>query len=151
MAITIAGGPVGEPTLGPVAFMHRASAAENPGAPLSHHIFDSTHISSDVALVRLDRGIMSVEGSLFHGRESDEHRFDLDFGSLHSGAWLSYGLGLDARGRFKRHNGTCTSQRNWNRETNGGRTAPCRGFGSAAWITRHSLWQSAALIEHIAV
>jgi hypothetical protein len=86
MAITIAGGPVGEPTLGPVAFMHRASAAENPGAPLSHHIFDSTHISSDVALVRLDRGIMSVEGSLFHGRESDEHRFDLDFGPLDSWA-----------------------------------------------------------------
>lgn len=27
---TIAGGPAGGPTLGPVAFMHRASAAENP-------------------------------------------------------------------------------------------------------------------------
>ena len=28
--LTIAGGPVGEATLGPVAFMHRPSAAENP-------------------------------------------------------------------------------------------------------------------------
>src|SRR5438067_1024939 len=31
---TIAGGPVGEPALGPVAFMHRPSASDNPFAPL---------------------------------------------------------------------------------------------------------------------
>src|SRR5262249_2614670 len=37
------GGPVGEPALGPVAYMHRASAAENPAAPLGHHWQDSTH------------------------------------------------------------------------------------------------------------
>ena len=42
---TLAGGPVGEPALGPGAFMHRASAADNPTAPLSHHTFDSTHIA----------------------------------------------------------------------------------------------------------
>ncbi|HET6891391.1 MAG TPA: hypothetical protein VFH31_09835, partial [Pyrinomonadaceae bacterium] len=35
----------GEPALGPVAFMHRASASENPSAPLSHHLQDSSHIS----------------------------------------------------------------------------------------------------------
>lgn len=33
---TLAGGPAGEPALGPVAFMHRASAVENPIAPLGH-------------------------------------------------------------------------------------------------------------------
>ena len=38
--LTIAGGPAGEPALGPVAFMHRASAAEYPFATLSHHTFD---------------------------------------------------------------------------------------------------------------
>src|SRR5713101_1004980 len=38
--LTFAGGPAGEPTLGPVAFMHRASAAGLPLAPLSHHTFD---------------------------------------------------------------------------------------------------------------
>jgi hypothetical protein len=42
--LTLAGAPVGEPALGPVAFMHRASAADNPTAPLSHHKFDSTHL-----------------------------------------------------------------------------------------------------------
>lgn len=82
--ITFAGGPVGEPALGPVPFMHRASAAENPTAPISHHIFDSTHIASSVILGRIDRGVVSLEGSLFHGRESDDVRYDLDVGALDS-------------------------------------------------------------------
>jgi hypothetical protein len=34
------GGPVGEPALGPSAFMHRASAQYNPEAPITHHWFD---------------------------------------------------------------------------------------------------------------
>ena len=40
--------PVGEPALGPIAFMHRPSAAENPAAPLGHHTLDSTHIAMGV-------------------------------------------------------------------------------------------------------
>jgi hypothetical protein len=89
--LTLAGGPVGEPALGPIPFMHRASSAENPSAPLAHHIFDSTHISSGVVLGRIDHGIVSVEASVFNGRESDEHRYDLDLGALDSWsmrAWL---------------------------------------------------------------
>src|SRR5260370_38758737 len=38
----------GEPALGPPAFMPRASASENPSAPLSHHFKNSTHISFGV-------------------------------------------------------------------------------------------------------
>ncbi|HEV2720985.1 MAG TPA: hypothetical protein VG323_13265, partial [Thermoanaerobaculia bacterium] len=34
--------PVGDPALGPVAYPHRASAAEIPQATLSHHVQDST-------------------------------------------------------------------------------------------------------------
>jgi hypothetical protein len=82
--ITVAGAPIGEAALGPVAFMHRASSAENPMAPLAHHIFDSTHMASGVILGRLDRGIFSVEGSVFHGQEPDEHHYDLDFGAIDS-------------------------------------------------------------------
>jgi hypothetical protein len=81
---TIAGGPAGEPALGPVAFMHRASAAENPFATLSHHTFDSTHIAYGVVTAAVDRGPWFIEGSLFNGREPDEHRWDLDLGSLNS-------------------------------------------------------------------
>jgi hypothetical protein len=76
--------PVGEPALGPVAFMHRASAADNPTAPLSHHTFDSTHIAYGVVTAALDHGPFVLEGSVFNGREPDENRWDFDFGRLDS-------------------------------------------------------------------
>jgi hypothetical protein len=82
--LTVAGGPAGEPALGPVAFMHRASASEYPFATLSHHTFDSTHIAYGVATVAVDRGPWVIEGSLFNGREPDENRWDVDFGKLDS-------------------------------------------------------------------
>jgi hypothetical protein len=85
-SITIAGGPVGEPALGPPAFMHRPSSSENPTAPLSHHIFDSTHVAHGVVLGRLERGPFAVEGSVFRGREPDEDRYDLELGKLDSWA-----------------------------------------------------------------
>src|SRR5690349_7256668 len=44
----VEGDAVGEPALGPTWFMHRASAAENPTAPLGHHMLDSTHITPGV-------------------------------------------------------------------------------------------------------
>jgi hypothetical protein len=81
---TIAGGPAGEPALGPVAFMHRASAADNPTAPLSHHTFDSTHIAYGVVTAAIDHGPFVLEGSVFNGREPDENRWDFDFGRLDS-------------------------------------------------------------------
>jgi hypothetical protein len=82
--LTLAGAPVGEPALGPVAFMHRASAADNPTAPLGHHTFDSTHISFGVITAAVDHGSLVVEGSLFNGREPDENRWDIDLGRLDS-------------------------------------------------------------------
>ena len=42
------GGPSAEPALGPVTYMHRQSASENPEAPLGHHLQDSTHTSFGV-------------------------------------------------------------------------------------------------------
>jgi len=84
--LTVAGGPAGEPALGPVAFMHRASAAEYPFATLSHHTFDSTHIAYGVVTAAIDRGAWVIEGSLFNGREPDERRWDFDFGALDSAA-----------------------------------------------------------------
>ena len=84
---TIAGGPAGEATLGPVAFMHRASSAENPIAPLGHHTFDSTHIAKGVVAVAVDHGPWVIESSLFHGREPDEDRWNIsDVGALDSWA-----------------------------------------------------------------
>ena len=81
---TLAGGPAGEPALGPVAFMHRLSSAENPIAPLGHHTFDSTHISYGVVTAAIDRGPWMFEASLFNGREPDQERWDFDFGKMDS-------------------------------------------------------------------
>lgn len=82
--LTLAGGPAGEAALGPVAFMHRASAAEYPFSALSHHTFDSSHVSYGVITAAVDHGPWVVEGSLFNGREPDENRWDFDFGRLDS-------------------------------------------------------------------
>ena len=81
---TLAGGPSAEPALGPVAFMHRASARENPMSPLSHHTFDSTHIAFGVVTAAVDHGPWALEASVFNGREPDEDRWDFDFGALDS-------------------------------------------------------------------
>jgi hypothetical protein len=75
---------VGSPALGPTPFMHRPSASENPSVPLSHHQLDATHISSGVLSVGARRQSFALEGSWFHGGESDERRTDLDVGSLDS-------------------------------------------------------------------
>jgi hypothetical protein len=86
-SVVLAGAPVGEPALGPVAFMHRRSAAENPSAPIGHHTFDATHIAMGVITGGFERGPWFVEASAFHGREPDENRWDLaDLGPLDSWA-----------------------------------------------------------------
>jgi hypothetical protein len=85
-AVTFSGGPAGEPTLGPVAFMHRASASGQLMAPLGHHTFDSTHISYGVVAAGLEFGRVIVEASAFNGREPDQDRWDFDFGRLDSEA-----------------------------------------------------------------
>ena len=77
-------GMPGEPALGPVAFMHRASAAENPSAPLSHHLQDSTHISYGVFTTGFTYRWFKVEGSVFNGREPDENRYDIEFNPWNS-------------------------------------------------------------------
>ena len=74
----------GEPALGPIAFMHRASAAENPSAPLAHHLQDSTHISYGVLTTGFTYRWFKVEGSLFNGREPDENRYNFEFNPWNS-------------------------------------------------------------------
>jgi len=85
VTLTLAGAPVGEPALGPVAFMHRSSAVENPMSPLSHHTLDSTHIAMGVITGAAGKGPFEIESSVFHGAEPDENRWDLmDPGALDS-------------------------------------------------------------------
>jgi hypothetical protein len=78
------GAAAGEPALGPVAFMHRASASELPMAPLSHHLQDSTHTSFGVLTTGLLISRFKIEGSVFNGREPDEKRYTIQFAPLDS-------------------------------------------------------------------
>ena len=76
--------PMGDPAMGPTAYPHRASASEDPIAPLGHHLEDSTHISDDVITTGLTYKMARVEASGFHGREPDEFRWDIDSGKIDS-------------------------------------------------------------------
>lgn len=78
--------PMGDPSLGPVAYPHRASASEMPQGALSHHVQDSTHIAGSVVTAGAQRGAIGFSVSGFHGREPDEYRWDLDTGRLDSWA-----------------------------------------------------------------
>ena len=78
------GAPVGEPALGPVAFMHRVSGLPNAVAPVTHHWFDSTHITYGVATAGVYGTRWKLEGSVFNGREPDEDRTDFDLARMDS-------------------------------------------------------------------
>ena len=76
--------PMGDPAMGPTAYPHRASASEDPIAPLGHHLEDSTHIADDVVTTGLTYKFARFEASAFHGREPDEFRWDIDSGKIDS-------------------------------------------------------------------
>jgi len=90
-SLFVYGGPVGEPALGPSAFMHRGSGRYLPLAPITHHWFDSTHITYGVVTAGYSGPHMQLEASAFRGREPDEHRWDIEAPKLDSwsvrGTW----------------------------------------------------------------
>ena len=76
--------PIGDPSIGPTAYPHRASASEDPVGSLGHHQEDSTHIASDVVTMGVTHGFARIEASGFHGREPDEFRWNIDQGKVDS-------------------------------------------------------------------
>ena len=78
------GGPSAEPALGPVTYIHRASAAELPMAPLGHHLQDSTHTSFGVVTTGFTIDRVKVEASAFNGREPNEQRWSIQLAALDS-------------------------------------------------------------------
>lgn len=94
--ITAYFGYPGEPALGPVAFMHRISAMNNPDAVLGHHWQDATHIVYGVGTLGLRYKQFKLEGSLFTGREPDEERYNFDPARFDSYSYrLSFNPGPD--------------------------------------------------------
>jgi hypothetical protein len=93
--------PEGDPAIGPTAYPHRASAFENPVGSLGHHQEDSTHIANDVLTLGFTHGIARIEASGFHGREPDEHRWNVDQGKIDSWSTrLTVQPGQDWSGQF---------------------------------------------------
>jgi hypothetical protein len=75
---------VGAPALGPIPFMHRDSARDNPQTPLTHHWMDATHVSYGVVTGGIAAGGFTVEASAFRGEEPDENRYNIDTPRLDS-------------------------------------------------------------------
>jgi len=84
IAFEVYAAPVGEPALGPTAFMHRESAALDPLAPITHHDLDSTHVSFGVVTAAIYTRQFKVESSFFNGHEPDEHRWGFNDLALNS-------------------------------------------------------------------
>ena len=82
--LSIYAAPVGDPAIGPIAFPHRASAIEDPVATLGHHQEDSTHISDDVVTAGVTYRWLRLEAGGFHGREPNEHRWEVQQGAVDS-------------------------------------------------------------------
>ncbi len=70
---------VGEPALGPVAYLHRPSAVNDPTAPLGHHTQDVTHESFGVATLGLFSPKVHLEASVFNGAHPNEVRTNFDY------------------------------------------------------------------------
>jgi hypothetical protein len=85
-SLFVYGGLPGAPAFGPPAFMHRMSAMDSPEAPITHHWFDSTHITFGVITAGVVHGDWKLEASQFRGREPDEDRYDIESGDLDSTA-----------------------------------------------------------------
>ncbi|MGH6952018.1 MAG: hypothetical protein ACREH4_14225 [Vitreimonas sp.] len=85
-SVFVYGGLPGEPAFGPPAFMHRTSAMDSPEAPITHHWFDSTHITFGVLTAGFVQDDWKIEASQFRGREPDEDRYDIETGELDSTA-----------------------------------------------------------------
>ncbi len=78
------GGPSAEPAIGPVTYIHRASASELPLAPLSHHLQDSTHTSFGVVTTGFVIDRLKLEACAFNGREPNEERWSIQLAALDS-------------------------------------------------------------------
>jgi hypothetical protein len=156
------GGPSAEPALGPVTYMHRQSASEDPEAPLGHHLQDSTHTSFGVVttgfifdlsqtktkFARL--GVLKIEGSAFNGHEPNEERWSIQLAPLDSWSfrattaptrnWTAqYSLGylqhpeaLDVSNEFRQ-----TASVEYNRAFSGGKLGNGNWASSLIWGRKH--------------
>jgi len=145
--VSLYAGLPGEPALGPPAYPHRFSALFNPAAPIGHHWQDATHIAFGVLTLGAFTEAVRFEGSVFNGREPDEHRTDIETAPLDSfSARLQLALAADwsaqiSSGRLRDpeqlHPGEdvtrSTASITWNRPGGDG----ANGATTAVWGANH--------------
>ncbi|HXT16119.1 MAG TPA: hypothetical protein VN706_10855 [Gemmatimonadaceae bacterium] len=78
LATTVYAAAVGEPALGPVAYIHRPSADGDPFAPIGQHWQDAAHASVGVVTAGAFTRAVQVEGSVFNAREPNDGRLGTD-------------------------------------------------------------------------
>jgi hypothetical protein len=149
------GGPSAEPALGPVTYIHRQSASEDPAAPLGHHLQDSTHTSFGVATTGFifdssKLGHFKLEGSAFNGREPNEERWSIQLASLDSwsfrasaapthnwAAQYSYGRLLHPEALDPNNERRQTASLEYNRAVSGGKLGEGNWATSLVWGRKH--------------
>jgi hypothetical protein len=124
----------GEPALGPPAFMHRASGLRIPEAPLTHHWLDSTHITFGVVTLGATTADWKLEGSVFNGREPDQHRWNIETDTLDSwSARLTWNPG--AHWSLQASHGRLKEPEQLEPDEDVERTTASISHGSGAWST----------------
>jgi len=149
------GGPSAEPALGPVTYIHRQSASEDPAAPLSHHLQDSTHTSFGVVTTGFvfdysKLGSFKVEASAFNGREPNEQRWSIQLAPLDSWSFrlsaaptrnwtaqYSYGRLLHPEALDLNNELRQTASLEYNRGLSGGKLAEGNWATSLVWGRKH--------------
>src|SRR3546814_16407176 len=74
-SLFVYGGPVGEPALGPSAFMHRRSDRYAPLAPITHPWFDSTHHTYALVTAGWRNPALQLATPAFRGRQPEQERW----------------------------------------------------------------------------
>ncbi len=91
LGLLLYGGLAGEPALGPVSSVHRASAAFDPVSPITDHELNPAHVADGVVTAGLVASRWKLEGSIFNGEPVNGDRFAPSLAPLHSqSARLSY-------------------------------------------------------------
>ena len=71
--------PIGEPAIAGSMYLMRPSGMEDPEAPITHHWYDSSHITFGVVTAGYEIGSRyKIDGSFFNGKEPDENRYSPD-------------------------------------------------------------------------
>lgn len=84
LAVEVFTALIGEPALGPPSYVHRASATDDPIAPITHHEMNPAHTSAGVLTAGVLSSTWKLEASVFNGEPTNPDRVIPEFRALRS-------------------------------------------------------------------